>query len=141
MVGHVDAGVVGWIDPTPFNLLEKIPLAAQRAIVQVFIPFAVLRRIRDLARKRKGREPLVQFAEIFAVHQAASRASRADGDSTTSNIVPDLTPIDALVSLQIALGFFDPLSKGRAIQKRDVIGYGRKPVDRQAVDSLLDLTS
>jgi hypothetical protein len=30
--------------------------------------------------------------------------------------------MDALVSLEIALGFFELLSNGRVIQKRDVIG-------------------
>jgi hypothetical protein len=76
MVGYMDAGVVGRIDPTPYDLPEKIPLSARRAVVQVFIPFAILRRIADLARKRRGRETLVQFAEILAVHQVAPHAAK-----------------------------------------------------------------
>ena len=62
--------------------------------------------------------------------EAKRKQAQADGDSTTSNIVTDLAPIDAFVRFEVALGLFDLLPQSWAIQKRDVIGDGRKPVGR-----------
>jgi hypothetical protein len=81
----------------------------------------------DVIAKARVRLELPKTSRFVAKgRSAAAKNSSAVGDRMTSYIVPDLTPVDAFVLTQVAPCFFNLLWKCRVIQKRDIVGNGRK---------------